>query len=96
VHCPQCPAAAAACCSWPAYIGDNETTKPFQAFIDAGCNLWRNWDDIQCDWGSLSSIIQHWGDYGSTLVKWAGLDLGGVWHDPDMLLIGESQGQQLC
>ena len=80
-----------------------------------GCNLWRNWDDIQCsaflpppcarppppfrvlphshnqlapnptDWGSLSSIIDHWGDWGSVLAPWAG---PGHWHDPDMLLIG--------
>jgi hypothetical protein len=33
----------------------------------AGCNLWRNWDDIQCSWGSLSSIIDHWGDYTAPL-----------------------------
>jgi hypothetical protein len=26
-----------------------------------GCNLWRNYDDIQCNWGSLSDIIDHWG-----------------------------------
>jgi alpha-N-acetylgalactosaminidase len=72
-------------CSWPAYIGDNESTKPFNTFIMDGCNLWRNWDDIQCDWGSLSSIIDHWGDYGSVLAPWAG---PGHWHDADMLLIG--------
>ncbi len=30
-------------CSWPAYIGDNETQKPFGAFVMDGCNLWRNW-----------------------------------------------------
>lgn len=23
-------------CSWPAYLGDNETTKPWQQIIDAG------------------------------------------------------------
>ena len=34
-------------CSWPAYIGSNETTKPFSTFIADGCNSWRNWDDIQ-------------------------------------------------
>merc|ERR1712048_895984 len=53
--------------------------------IDAGCNLWRNWRDIQCHWSSASSIIDHWGDYGKTLVQWAG---PGHWHDMDMLLIG--------
>lgn len=24
-------------CSWPAYLGDNETTKPFDTFIADGC-----------------------------------------------------------
>jgi hypothetical protein len=72
-------------CSWPAYIGDNETEKPFATFIMDGCNLWRNWDDIQCYWSSLGSIIDHWGDYGSVLAPWAG---PGHWHDADMLLIG--------
>ena len=75
-------------CSWPAYVGDNETQKPFATYIADGCNLWRNWDDIDCNWNSLSSIIQHWGDYGATLVKFAG---PGHVHDPDMLLIGAGE-----
>ena len=58
---------------------------PAHARARSGCNLWRNWDDIQCDFGSLSSIIDHWGDYGSVLAPWAG---PGHWHDADMLLIG--------
>jgi len=74
-------------CSWPAYLGTDETTKTtcYQTMIDIGCNLWRNWDDIQCDWSSLSSIIDHYGDYGAYLQQWAG---PGHWNDPDMLLIG--------
>ena len=72
-------------CSWPAYIGSNESVKPFSTFIMDGCNLWRNWDDIQCDSGSLSSIIDYWGDWGAVLAPFAG---PGHWHDPDMLLIG--------
>jgi len=72
-------------CSWPAYLGSDETSKPFQAMVDSGCNLWRNWDDIQCSWGSLSSIIDHWGKYASSLQATAG---PGHWHDMDMLLIG--------
>merc|ERR1712107_850350 len=72
-------------CSWPAYLGSNETSKPFGDMIDAGCNGWRNWNDIQCRWGPASSIIDHWGDYGEVLVRWAG---PGHWHDMDMLLIG--------
>ena len=68
-------------CSWAAYLGDNETEKPFDKFIDAGCDLWRNWHDIQCSWESLVSIIDHWGNYSATLMRTKG-------HDPDMLLAG--------
>lgn len=80
-------------CSWPAYLGGDETKKPFDKMIAAGCNLWRNWDDIQGNWRSLSSIIDHWGDYGPTLQATAGPDgpYGGHWHDADMLLIGEHE-----
>ena len=79
-------------CSWPAYINHaNETLQPFAEFINDGCNLWRNYDDIQCNWNSLSGIIDHWGDYGESLVPYAG---PGHWHDMDMLLIGAvSQGR---
>jgi hypothetical protein len=54
-------------CSWPAYLGSDENDKPFDKFIDAGCNLWRNWDDIQDSYDSLSSIIDHWGQYDRVL-----------------------------
>eukprot|EP01059_Diplonema_ambulator_P032224 TRINITY_DN621_c0_g2_i2.p1 TRINITY_DN621_c0_g2~~TRINITY_DN621_c0_g2_i2.p1 ORF type:complete len:397 (+),score=118.11 TRINITY_DN621_c0_g2_i2:48-1238(+) len=74
-------------CSWPAYLGNDETKKPYEQFIAAHCNLWRNWADIQCNWNSLSSIIEHWGEYGSTLQKYAA---PGHWNDPDMLLIGNT------
>lgn len=72
-------------CSWPAYLGGNESTKPFAAMIKAGCNSWRNWVDIQCSYGSMAMIIEHWGFYSSALTPFAG---PGHWHDPDMLLIG--------
>jgi alpha-N-acetylgalactosaminidase len=72
-------------CSWPAYIGLNESLKPFDAMIAAGCNLWRNTQDIHCHWSSLARVISHWGDYGEVLQKFAG---PGHWHDPDQLLIG--------
>ena len=73
-------------CSWPAYInGGNETKQPFAEFINDGCNLWRNYEDIQCNWNSLADIIEHWGQYGTSLTPFAG---PGHWHDMDMLLIG--------
>jgi len=72
-------------CSWPAYTGSNESTKPFDEYIADGCNLWRNYADIQCNWDSLSDIIEHWGQYCRVLQPSAG---PGHWHDMDMLLIG--------
>jgi|EP00945_MAST-04E_sp_MAST-4E-sp1_P003949 hypothetical protein len=72
-------------CSWPAYLGDNEGAKPFGDMIKAGCNLWRNWDDIQCEWTSLKSIIDHWGNFSEPLIAAAG---PGHWNDPDMLIVG--------
>lgn len=27
-------------CSWPAYLGSDENTKPFASMISDGCNLW--------------------------------------------------------
>ena len=73
-------------CSWPAYLGDDETSKPYSAMTDAGCDLWRNWGDIQCDLGSLMSIVDHYGDYGRFLAGVAGAGKG--FNDPDMLLVG--------
>merc|ERR1719329_451433 len=28
-------------CSWPPYLGSDESAKPWDAMIEAGCNLWR-------------------------------------------------------
>jgi alpha-N-acetylgalactosaminidase len=68
-------------CSWPAYLGGNETAKPWAAMIASGCNSWRNWEDIDCGWQSLVQIIEHWGEYGKILATWAA---PGHWHDPDV------------
>lgn len=77
-------------CSWPGYInqgnqGSNESLAPFATLIMDGCNLWRNYHDIQCSYGSMLSIVNHWGFWGSVMAPWAG---PGHWHDPDMLIIG--------
>jgi hypothetical protein len=74
-------------CSWPAYLGSDESAKPFSSFTAAGCDLWRNWDDIDNSWASVVSIIDHWGDYTSALQAGAGPTLG--WNDPDMILAGD-------
>ena len=54
------------------WLGHNETLQPFGEFVNDGCNLWRNFVDIQCSWDSLSGIIDHWGDWGEALVPAAG------------------------
>ena len=33
-------------CSWPAYMGSNESEKPYATFINDGCNLWRNYECV--------------------------------------------------
>lgn len=72
-------------CSWPAYLGDDEAQKPFATFIEAGCNLWRNFIDMGPTVGYMQGVAEHWGNYSAALAPWAG---PGHWHDPDMLTVG--------
>ncbi|XP_041984557.1 alpha-N-acetylgalactosaminidase-like isoform X2 [Aricia agestis] len=67
-------------CSWPAY-----QKKPDYASIAKHCNLWRNYDDIQDSWGSLTNIMNWFGDNQADFAHYAG---PGRWNDPDMLIIG--------
>lgn len=74
-------------CSYPAYLGTNESAKPYHTmFHQDGCNTWRNYRDIDNTWESLHSIIRHWGDYWKDLQQ-AGE--GGAFNDADMLLVGD-------
>jgi alpha-N-acetylgalactosaminidase len=77
-------------CSWAAYLGDNESAKPFDQMAAAGCHLWRNWRDVQCSWHSVGEIIEHWGTHTEALQAAAG---PGRWNDPDMLLLGALDGK---
>lgn len=72
-------------CSWPAYLGDDESAKPFASFIAAGCNLWRNFIDQGPTIGYLQGVLEHFGNFSQVLSLWAG---PGHWHDADMLLVG--------
>ena len=47
----------------------------------------RNWHDIQCNFASMVTIIDHWGDFGPLMQQWAG---PGHFNDPDMLLVGNT------
>jgi hypothetical protein len=33
---------------------------PYEEMRDAGCNLWRNWQDIETSWASIKRIIMYW------------------------------------
>ncbi|KAM3963174.1 alpha-N-acetylgalactosaminidase-like [Aphomia sociella] len=71
-------------CSWPAYQEDAKM-RPDYASIAKHCNLWRNWDDIEDSWRSVTKIMNWFGDNQDRLAKHAG---PGHWNDPDMLIIG--------
>jgi alpha-N-acetylgalactosaminidase len=47
-------------------------------------NMWRNWYDIGCNWGSIKSVIDHFGNHS----EWAAFAGPGHWNDPDQLMIG--------
>ncbi|CAL4063341.1 unnamed protein product, partial [Meganyctiphanes norvegica] len=71
-------------CSWPDYqIATG--LKPNWSLIIENCNLWRNYNDIQDTWDSVTTIINHYGDIQDELIANAG---PGHWNDPDMLIIG--------
>jgi len=76
-------------CSWPAYVQGN---GPIQYQLMAKyCNLWRNYDDIQDNWGSVSSIINYWGTAnGADYDAFVGVARPGAWNDPDQIIIGDA------
>eukprot|EP00823_Brevimastigomonas_motovehiculus_P001336 TRINITY_DN11862_c0_g1_i1.p1 TRINITY_DN11862_c0_g1~~TRINITY_DN11862_c0_g1_i1.p1 ORF type:complete len:428 (-),score=68.25 TRINITY_DN11862_c0_g1_i1:117-1349(-) len=71
-------------CSWPAYV--RWKGFPVQYSLMAKyCNLWRNFDDIQDTYHSLSTIIDYWANPEKSMADVAS---PGSWNDPDMLIIG--------
>ncbi|OQV16461.1 Alpha-N-acetylgalactosaminidase [Hypsibius exemplaris] len=72
-------------CSWPAYISGGNNTVPWQDIADS-CNLWRNYDDIQDSYASLTEIVAWFAQEQDLLIPVAG---PGNWNDPDMLLVGD-------
>ncbi|KAF5274042.1 hypothetical protein FQR65_LT04440 [Abscondita terminalis] len=71
-------------CSWPAYL-EPENIHPDYAYLAKICNLWRNWDDIQDSYASMTSIANWFAKNQQRFITHAG---PGNWNDPDMLLIG--------
>ncbi len=48
------------------------------------CHLWRNYEDIQDSWESVTKILNYYGDNQNSLIPLAG---PGHWNDPDMVNI---------
>ncbi|XP_044746675.1 alpha-galactosidase A [Coccinella septempunctata] len=71
-------------CSWPAYM-EPSGIRPNYTALAQHCNLWRNWDDIDDSWQSVSSIMKWFGKNQDRFATMAG---PGHWNDPDMLLVG--------
>ncbi|XP_047735992.1 alpha-N-acetylgalactosaminidase [Hyalella azteca] len=71
-------------CSWPVYQIYAGIEPNWTSIINS-CNLWRNFDDIQDSWDSVTRIIDYYGDNQDSIVPNAG---PGHWNDPDMLIIG--------
>lgn len=73
-------------CSWPAYLPDDEGKKPYSDMYNkAGCNLWRNWSDIENTFDSLKSIIMHWSQWWKVMQSVP----KGSFNDPDMIIAGD-------
>ncbi|KAI9556960.1 hypothetical protein GHT06_016754 [Daphnia sinensis] len=85
-------------CSWPFYQLINKMEPDYKTISNI-CHLWRNFEDIQDSWQSVTSIIDYYGDNQDTLIPLAG---PGHWNDPDMLIIGnfglsyEQSRAQMC
>ena len=56
----------------------------YDAMSDAGCHLWRNWHDVQCDWSSVRTIMNHWGNNSVALEKAAGRAAGTAGTPPTL------------
>lgn len=52
---------------------------PYQTIAEH-CNIWRNYGDIQDNWASVYSIIDH---YGNNTDKFAQIAGPGQFNDPD-------------
>lgn len=71
-------------CSWPAYQ-ENAGMKINYPLMMKHCNLWRNYNDIQDSWSSVTDIMDYFALKQDFWQQYAG---PGHWNDPDMLLIG--------
>ncbi|KAL1460239.1 hypothetical protein WDU94_012166 [Cyamophila willieti] len=71
-------------CSLPAYQEERKMQINFTNLAEV-CNLWRNYDDIDDSWYSVSTIANYFATKQDLWTQYAG---PGHWNDPDMLIIG--------
>ncbi|KAI5739445.1 hypothetical protein M8J77_019402 [Diaphorina citri] len=71
-------------CSLPAYQEERKMEINFTNLVEV-CNLWRNYDDIDDSWYSVTTIANYFALKQDLWTKYAG---PGHWNDPDMLIIG--------
>ncbi|KAI3386900.1 hypothetical protein SNEBB_004544 [Seison nebaliae] len=71
-------------CSMPA-CQLTATYWPNYELLEKICNLWRNYDDVQDNWNSVSTIADWYVNNQDRLIPHAG---PGHWNDPDMLIVG--------
>ena len=70
-------------CSWPAYYQSSGLFNQTEwDLLSKYCNYWRNYNDIDDDWDSITDIIEWWGNNQDTIAPIAG---PGHWNDPDMV-----------
>uniref|UniRef100_A0A915PND5 Alpha-galactosidase n=1 Tax=Setaria digitata TaxID=48799 RepID=A0A915PND5_9BILA len=74
-------------CSWPAYL-INQPEKVDYQLIGQHCNLWRNFDDIKRSWASIRTIIDYYDHHQDKHIPAQG---PGRWHDPDMIIVGNTE-----
>jgi hypothetical protein len=78
-------------CSWPYYVGGNETGKNWSEFVAAGCTTGRSFTDVQCSWNnSVVAVIDHYGD-AAAFFQQLSRETGFV-VDADALLAGTRGG----
>ncbi|XP_022098907.1 alpha-N-acetylgalactosaminidase-like isoform X2 [Acanthaster planci] len=72
-------------CSWPDY--ERAAGIPINyTLVAENCNIWRNYDDINDSWGSITGIIDYYNKTQDTLIPAAG---PGHFNDPDMIVVGD-------
>lgn len=78
-------------CSWPDGMDDdNDCVKPWPTILAAGCGVFRDFIDIQCNFETMREIIEHWGASGSCLSALTPM----AWPDMDQLSIGATSGHE--